>query len=796
MQLTAQNKTLTGQVQDAASQQAVAYASISLLSWNDSSNVRIAIADSAGKYTLRDIAEGRYYIYTKCIGYKDQWDTIRLQSAAATTAVRNIVMYASENWMNEVVVAGRTPPIEVKTDRVVMNVAKSITATGSTLYDLLLKSPGVREGTDENIIINGKRGLQVYQDGRQLTLSGKELTNLLRSIQAADIATVEIITNPSARYEAAGNAGIINIKTQKGAALGFNGNANLTLGFGSYNPKYSGGLNLTYRANRFTVYGNYNYFTGNSLRMIDFFRLQQNRLGQLTNYDQRYRGVTHSDIHSFKAGADFNLSSRSTLGIAVDGNIPATKTRANSTTPIYQSSGNIDSTLYASNREHKNSDLLNYSVNYRYAGKEGREFSASGSYLHYNLDEDNYLPNIYRDVNNTALSSTIFQSYGAARIDVLAGKVDYQQQLLGGLFSAGAKVSAAKTDNALSYFYANGEKLIPDTARTNQFVYKENVYAGYINYSIKLKKWGINAGLRLEATRAEGVLDLITGKQLQSIDTQYVNLFPNVAVTYNMNDQHTLELSFNKRVDRPAYQDLNPFETVLDELSYIKGNPFLRPQFASTAKLSHVFRKYLITAFSYTDLRDYSVRYRDTIQSGKTFETFVNIAHQYTYNLSTTLQLAPVKWWSFYYTVGLYHQRVTGLAGTARVPVSMSNNFWSISGSNTFNFGKGWNAELTGFYNSKFPDIPAIISPQWQIDAGIQKSVLKGAGALKLSATDIFNSYEFRMRRDFGGLANTGRGKRETQQVKISFTYRFGNSRVKNPSATDSGLKEEKKRIK
>lgn len=789
-------KRIGGTINDAGSHVPVAYASISLLTWGDSSNVKIAIADSLGRYELKGVMEGKYHLLTKCIGYKDQWDTITTPIGMENALTKNILIVTSERQIKEVVVAGKVLPVEVKTDRVVMNVAKSVTATGSSVYDLLLKSPGVREGTDESIVINGRKGLQVYQDGRQVTLTGKELTDLLKSTQSTDIATIEIITNPSAKYEAAGNAGIINIRTKKGTALGFNGNVNLTVAFGSYNPKYTGGLNLNYRSRKFNLYGNYNYFTGNTLRLIDFFRVQENVLKEATHFDQRYASVIHSDIHTFKAGADYYISDRSSLGFSVDGNIPATRSTANSITPIYKTRGNIDSTLYAGNREHKKSNLLNYSLNYRYADNEGRELNAAGSYISYDMRGDNYLPNTYRDISNNPLSTITFQSYDASKIDILAGKLDYQQQLLGGVFSAGAKVSSAKTDNSLAYFFANENKFTPDTNRTNQFVYKEKIIAAYINYNITLNKWDITAGLRGERTRAEGMLDLITGKQLRSIDTQYVNLFPNVAVAYHINDDHSLEVSYNKRVDRPAFQDLNPFELVLDELSYIKGNPFLRPQFSNTAKLSHVFRKVLTTSFSYTDLRDYIVRYRDTIQAGKTFETNINIAHQYTYNLSTTLQLSPFKWWSFYYTVGLFHQRVSGLAGTGRVPVEMSNNFWSISGSNTFNFAKSWNAEITGFYNSSFPDIPAIVSPQWQLDAGIQKRILKDAGMLKLSMSDIFNSYDFRMRRDFGGLSNTGRGKRETQQVKLSFTYRFGNSQVKGQPTGESGLKDEKKRIK
>lgn len=788
-------KKITGTIHDAGSHVPVSYASVSLLSWSDSSNVKMVIADSTGRYELVGIRDGRYYLLTKCIGYKDKWDTMTVLPGTGNSVAWDILMASSESRIREVVVEGKIPPVEIKTDRVVMNVAKSVTATGSTVYDLLLRSPGVREGTDEAIVINGRKGLQVYQDGRQVTLTGTALTNLLKSTQASDIATIEIITDPSAKYEAAGNAGIINIKTKKGAAQGFNGNVNLTAGFGSYNPKYSGGVNLNYRTRKLNLYGNYNYFTGNTLRMIDFFRVQENARQELTHFDQRYASVTHSDIHSFKAGADYIIG-RSSLGLTVDGNIPATRSSANSVTPIYKVPGQIDSTLYAGNREHKKNNLLNYSLNYRYADNEGRELTASGSYIRYDMNGDNYLPNTYRDVNGHALSTTVFQSYETARINIMAGKIDYQQKMLGGMFSTGVKVSNAKTDNSLDYFLVNGNTLIPDTNRTNQFVYKEKIIAAYINYNIALKDWELTAGLRGERTSADGLLDLITGKQVQSVDTQYINLFPTVSITYHVNDQHTLALSYNKRVDRPAFQDLNPFELVLDELSYMKGNPFLRPQFSNTAKLSHVFRKSLTTSFSYTDLRDYMVRFRDTIQAGKTFETIINVAHQYTFNLSTTLQLMPFKWWSFYYTAGVFHQWVSGLAGTGRIPVDMSNNFWSISGSNTFSFAKSWNAELTGFYNSRFPDMPAIVSPQWQLDAGIQKKILKDAGMLKLSVTDIFNTYDFRMRRNFGGIYNTGRGKRETQQLRISFTYRFGNSLVKGQSSAESGLKDERKRIK
>ncbi|MCW3465929.1 outer membrane beta-barrel family protein [Chitinophaga nivalis] len=790
-------KTIAGVITDASSRKPVSYASITLLAFSDSSNVKMAVADSTGRYELKDLKAGRYYLYTKCMGYKDRWDTINALQESDRAIIRDIVLASSENQVKEVVVAGKIPPVQVKADRVIVNVAGSVNATGSSVYELLLKSPGVRQGNDDAITINGRTGLQVYQDGRQLTLSGKELTDLLKSMQSADIGTIEIITNPSARYEAAGNAGIINIKTRKGQALGFNSNVTLTAGFGSYNPKYDAGINLNYRIKKFNFFGNYNYFTGNSLWTIDFFRIQNNSKNEPVHFDQRYRNVIHSSIHTFKAGADYFISPRSRLSVIVDANIPATKSSANSITPIYKIPGKIDSTLLAGNEERKSSHLYNYSVNYRYADKDGRELVADGSYIRYNMDANSFQPNYYMNNGGNGTSAVLFHNFNAAKIDIYAGKLDYQQPLFGGTLNAGVKVSGTRTDNSVHYFKVDKNNLPEtDTARTNQFVYDEKIYAAYVNYNLAVGKWTFVAGLRGEQTNVDGRLRTLSGKGEQALDSQYINLFPNVAVTYDINEDHTLELSYNKRIDRPVYQDLNPFEFVLDELSYMKGNPFLKPQFSSTVKLSHAFRKFLTTSVSYTDVRDFMVRYRDTISAGRTFQTNINVAHQYTYNLSTTVQLAPLKWWNFYYTLGLFHQKVSGVMGGGKVPISTSDNFWSITGSNTFSIGKGWSAELSGFYNSDFPDVPATIYAQWQLDAGIQKKILKDAGVLRLSVSDMFNSFDYTLKRDFGGLYYTGRNKRETQQVKISFTYRFGNNQVKGSSAEGNGLKDEKNRIK
>jgi len=693
----------------------------------------------------------------------------------------------------EVIANVKRPPIQIKADKIVVNVAGSINSTGLSVIEILRKAPGVRIVGEDNIMLNGKSGLLLYLDGNLINLKGKDLADFLSSMPSSNIESIEIILNPSSKYDASGNAGIISVKTMKNTNLGFNGNASLNSAFSNYMPKYSSALNLNYRSKALNIYGNYNYFHNDNRFRMDYFRRQEVRNNPVT-FDQKYENKSTAEGHDYKGGIDFFLSAKSTVGVMVEGNTGNGSALLNANTYISGANNHLDSLLTAKNDIRRNNNRNTYTLNYNYNDTLGREFNVTGNYGKFNKYSDSHQQNIYLNPQGDETSKAIYYNQTATNIDIVSAMINYKQRLWNGYLETGMKYSRVKSENDLQYFNQITGTFIPDTNRTNQFLYKEDIAAAYLNYNFTLQSWSFQLGVRSEYTSSKGELESLVNVLKQSNDTIYFNLFPNIMITYAINKQHSLCLIYNRRIDRPAYQDLNPFEFVMDELSYVKGNPFLRPQFEDNLKLSYIYRQRYSTSISYANTHDFILNYRDTLAGGKTFATPINVTSMRTFSADLSARLNVTDWWEAYCGLNGFYQEIKGIG--KNTSAGLSQKTWSLHANNTFNLPYKWSAELSGYYNAAFLDVPAIVSPQWSLDAGIQKKLLKDAMVVKLSISDLFNSLEYRLKRDFGGLYYRSRSKWESQQVRLTINYKLGNKKLKDPDNRDNGLKDFKNRIK
>lgn len=784
---------LKGQVLD-FSNSPVPFASVALLSPLDSSKVKIGSTDKDGKFLIKEILPGKYLLLTSAVGYNNKYSSIlELYAGNPQLLDFKLVMTELVHSMGEVTISARKPAIQVKADKIILNVAASINSTGLTVFELLRKAPGVRIIGEDNVMISGKSGLLLYLDGNQIDLKGKDLADFMRSIPSSNIESIEIITNPSAKYDAVGNAGVISIKTKKNTNNGLNGSTSLTGGFSAYKPKYDGALNLNYRTTKINAYANYNYYYSDNKVTSDYFRRQKVNNDYIT-FDQHYQNLSSSNGHNYKAGIDFFLSPNSTVGVILDGSTDSGNSASASNTKIYGVNSVLDSQLVANNNIKRHNDRNTYTINYAFKDTLGREFSINANYGAFNKNNSSYQPNVYFNPQGIETSKAIYNNLTASNIDILVFKSDYQQKALGGVFGIGAKFSHVRSDNDLKFYNQTTGTSIPDEGRTNQFQYNENISAAYINYNITLKKLSLQFGLRGEYTSPNGVLSSLKDSRIKAVDTSYFKLFPNAVVTYAVNKNNSLGITYNKRIDRPSYQDLNPFEYVMDELSYVKGNPFLRPQLTDNLKLTYIHKQKYVASVSYANTRDYMLNYRDTIANGRTFESPTNLMHLRTISADLIAQFNIGGIWDTYLNLNGLYQEVRG-AGKMNV-LSQSRTTWSFSTNNSFNLPHNWSVELSGYYNAAFLDVPALVSPQWSIDAGIQKKIMKDAMTLRMSMSDVFNTLDYKLKRDFGGLYYVNRNKWETQQVRLSLSYRFGNKNVKGPANLDNGLKDLKNRIK
>lgn len=772
--------------------------SIALKKTKDSSVVKLGISDAAGKYSFSDIPAGSYFINVSHIGYTSRNTPVFELPGESTITAPAIKLSKTASDLKEVVVTSRKPVIEVRADKIVLNVEGSINAVGQDALELLRKSPGVLVDKDNNLSISGKNGVQVYIDGRQTPLSGNDLAEYLKTIQSSSIESIEIISNPSAKYDAAGNAGIINIRLKKNKAFGTNGTINAGFNQGFYS-KYNGGFSLNHRDRNINVFGNYSYNHNPSRFQSALHREQLDTL-----FDQNATVKFANNTHNFKAGLDYFLDKKNTIGIILTGTFSGNDITTGSNTPIsYIPNGTLYRTLTANNTSTGRRDNGNINLNYKFADTSGHELNMDADYGNYRIRSNQLQPNIYSYPGGGQPSDTIiYNMLSPSDIRIYSLKADYEQNFAKGRLGLGFKLSYVTTKNDFQQYNVSPsfEEKWMDTLHSNDFDYKEHVNAAYVNYNRTIKGWVFQAGLRVENTNSKGESTgyssggggYITYDSL--IRRDYTDLFPSGAISYNKNPMKQWTLNYSRRIDRPAYQDLNPFEFKLDEYTYQKGNTLLRPQYTNSVGLTYMYKYKLTTTLNYSHVRDVFTQIVDTTAKSKAFITKKNLATQDITSLNISYPL-QYKWYSLFANINTYYsiyQANFGVGRTVNVNVFAVN----LYSQQTARLGKGWTAEISGFWTS-----PSI----WQgtfktrslgsLDGGLSKTVLKGNGTIKASVSDIFHTLHWTATSDFAGQFLRATGNFESRQLKLYFTWRFGSTQVKAARQRKTGDEDESKRV-
>jgi len=793
IQVKAQNTgKITGLVTDAADKP-LQSVTVTLLQAADSSLVKADLTDNSGKFSINVKKAGAYLLSYSSVGYEKTFSEPLTMTAGQVLGVKPIALAASSNKMKGVTVVSKKPMIEVKADKTVFNVEASINAQGSNVLELLQKSPGVQVDNNDNISMKGKTGVRVYVDGKMMQLDTKDLAAYLKSITSNDVEAIEMISNPSAKYDASGNAGIINIRLKKNKKFGTNGSVNLGYVQG-VTPKGNGSVNLNYRDKKINIFGNVGVNRGQYRNTLNLYRIQKDTL-----YDQK--SINESDDKSLnvKAGADYFINSKHTIGVMVTTNFGENTWSSNSKTEIsYHPTKTYQKTLQAYNTVPGSRTNANFNLNYRYADTSGREVNFDADHGLFRGTGRSYQPNNYFGLNNILLYSIVNRNYTPTDIDINTAKFDVEQNLGKGKFGYGAKTSFVTTKNTFDFFNDNAEGVpVKILERSNQFEYKENVNAAYVNYQQQLNpKWSFQAGFRVEQTNSEGTLTRADGVSQpdNNVKRNYLDLFPSAALTWNLHTKHSLNLTYSRRIDRPTYQDLNPFENKLDELTYEKGNAFLQPQYTNNIELTHTWMGTINTTVGYSHVKDYATMVTDTTNNA-TYVQQKNLATQQILSFSIGSSLPIRKWWNGYANVWFNHQMFDGLIGTKNVDVKISS--YGAYMQQTFTLGKDYTAELSGWYSG-----PGVWGGTWQtsdqgaIDIGFQKLLFQKRGSVKISATDIFHTAPWTATNDFGGLYIEGSGSWESQTFRVNFSYRFGSNQISSSRQRKTGLESEAKRIK
>lgn len=785
---------IMGQIMDDKGKPAE-FVSIMLLQARDSALTKGAITDADGKFEFEKMEKNNYFIRASLIGFKNVESPV-FEWADKDLIIKTLSMNTFSTALKEVTISTMKPMIEVKPDRMVFNVDASISATGNNGLELLRKAPGVTVDKDENVLLKGKSAVKVYIDGKPSQLSGKDLASLLKGLNSADVEAIEMISNPGAKYDASGNAGIINIRLKKNKKLGSSGNLSLGAAYG-LTPKGDGSISLNYRGKKINFFSNLSHNRGR----------WQNDLTLNTQRDSLYfeQNTPHYNDHlnyNIKIGTDVYLDDKQTIGAIITGNYSDRLSHSTSRTLISQNAPRrLDSILIAASDIAGKNLNLNYNLNYRFVDTLGHEWSMDADFGNFTSSSNTFQPNYYKNPTETTIySSAIYKNNTPTDIIIQTFKTDYEQRLGKGKLGIGFKVSKVVSDNTFRFYDVKNNADILSIDRSNTFKYNELVNAGYLNYNQTFGKVSLQVGLRGERTHAKGDLQSFKPQNAgEKVDTTYYNLFPNIGLSWTLNAKNAFNLTYRRSIERPNYQDLNPFENKIDELTFQKGNPFLRPQFSNTIELGHSFMQFLNTSIGYTHTNDFFAELIDSRKDAVTnrvalYQTKENLAKVDNYFFNINIPMPLAKWWMGSFNFWSNNSRYQANFGENKLVdlQAISYGLWSEQ---AITLGKGFKYEISGWYNS--PSVWGTFrsNRQGMIDMGLQKTFWNDNATVKLSFTDLLRTAKWSGTTNFGKISTQATGTWEGRQFKINFNYRFGNSEVKG-SNRKAGSEAESKRIK
>jgi hypothetical protein len=771
-------------------------ATVTLLVAKDSTVVATLLANKDGSFAFQNLKDNTYIIKATYIGYKSYRSEPAIIAGQKAMNLPAIILTTAGKALNEVAVTAKKSYIQQKIDRTVVNVGALISNTGANALEVLSKTPGVQIDADGNITFKGKSGVLVMIDDKPTYLSASNLATYLRSLPSSALDQIELMDNPPAKYDAAGNAGVINIKTKKNTIKGFNAIVSADYAQGFYS-RTDESINLNYRINKVNLFANLAYNGQHTFRRLEIDRnyFDDNGVQTSSLKDISYfRPISNNT--NIKAGMDYYVSPKTTWGVVFTGNI----SRSHDNSPVYSllygQNGGLDSTINTMNTSKNKFDSKGINLNYTH------KFDSTGRTLTFDLDyirdvsggnqlfvNDTYLP------DGTLTNSRTLHDDLPSTINIYSAKADYSHPLKSkAKLEAGIKSSYVNTDNAANYFNViDGESTV-DYNNTNRFLYKENINAAYINFNKTVGRFSIQTGLRAENTNGIGHQLGNAQKPDSSFANHYTNLFPTAYFSYNLDTagHKVLVLSYGRRIGRPNYGSLNPFTFFVDEYTYFSGNPFLKPQFTDNYKLAYSYRSLFTFAVAYnytTDVQNETIH-----KNGNIFiSTTGNIGQQKTVDFSVNTNFQPAKWWSVNLYIEVYNNTYEGEFYTGQL--HQSKYTFSANGNNQFTISKSWSAELSGFYNTSGTYGQFVSIPTGMLNAAIQKKILNNKGSIKLNMRDVFKSFSpSGTITNIVGATATYHNFVDTQVATLAFTYNLGNLTHTSPKRDTGGAESEQGR--
>lgn len=774
--------------------QPFAFVTVCLYKKSDTTLIKQSFTTLNGEFVFEEVMIGIYLISADAMGQKKTFSKpFSIDGQKEEKKLAWLQLMPDERELNTVMISSKKSLVTHKNGKVILNVAGSILATGNTAMEILAKAPGVTMDREGNISLRGKSGVEVMINGKPTYLSTDRLTALLRATNGNNIETIELMSQPPASYDAAGSAGIINIKLKKEDNYGTNGNVFAGAGYGRY-YKSNGGISLNHRTKHFNIFGNYDYLNNKEYQDLKITR--SNTLAEeKTSFDQKSLEVTTIKNNSYKAGIDYSINDKTIVGLVTNGDVNNNSSINDNFTAIGNQPGKIDSTLRATNpgrTEHKNQS---YNINLKSVlDTIGQEFSADIDYSQFRSNNETVYNNMFYDVIGNSLKTPyIFRNATPSTVKIWAGKIDYVYPISHKTkLETGIKSSEVHTDNYFQFdnFIANNWQ--NDQDKSNRFIYKEQINATYANLNTTIHATTIQLGLRAELTHSEGNSPTTQTKVKRS----YFNLFPNLLVNHKLSEQHDLGISFSRRIDRPDYQSLNPFLYYSDLYTFNQGNPLLKPQYTNSFELTYGYKKIYNATLGYSRTTDVITT---TLISDTIAKTLIikdqNLASQQTLNINVNVPLTFNKWWNTTNDITLYHTifDTPDLLGS---PFNSKKTTFLINSIHSFTLTPAINADLSINYQSTEAYGTYLLKPIYSIDIGISKSFADKRASLKLAANDVFNFAQARVRSAIKTQDYQLYQKQETRIFRLTFSYSFGSSQIKGVRERSKSSENEETRAK
>lgn len=752
-------------------QQPVQGGSVYLLTPSSKVILKTTVSDEKGEFIFTDIPNGQYIVEVSAIGYGKATSEL-FSVEGKSILLKDFILIPYSKEIDAVTVRGELPLIQSSNGKLVLNVENSSIAAGNNALEVIKRAPGVSVDKDDNLTLMGQAGVNVTIDGRQTYMSSEQLSTFLKSTDGNQIKSVEVSTTRSAKDDAEGAVGTINITMKKNRIEGFNGTF---IASGAKGNFYRGNssLNLNYKTGNTTLFGNYSYTNNKKREDLDLERTIEND-GVNTVFDQR-TGLSEVDkTHNYKAGIEQRTSSRNVFVVQFTCNNNVEDSENNSITYMGRTVSAIDSIMTTLSPSDNKFNRYSFNANNEFKiDTTGKKLTADIDYSFFRTGNNtNYGYSTYFEDHSTLKYPQEHERSDAnTKIDILAVKLDYTQPIWKGILETGLKYSNVSSDNDIFFEKQENDNSWSNIVnRTNTFLYTEQIAAGYLDYSTNVGKWGIKAGLRGEYTLSDG-----NSVSLDStVSRKYFDLFPSASLSYSAHENHVLSLSYAKKISRPNYRFLNPFEYYIDKRTFMKGNTALNPQYTHGFTLNYTLYKMFNVTLGHDMTYDAIVESMGQNSEEKTSWVIrENLGESSTSYLNLSLPARIGKFWSMYNNLtGIYMHFKGPIAGYY---VNDGSFFFQGSSMNTFKVNKNLSAELILNYNSPFVYNVYRIHSRFNTDIGATYSFKDQKSSLKLAVTDVFRSNHNNLNTDFEEYNATIRQYRDSQTVRLTYTYKFGN---------------------